>query len=267
MVTLLALAVLTQSSSLSYADSLYRQGEVYRAAGEYHRWLFENPSGSERPRALYGLGKAYLKGQRYTEAEATLRQVPEASEWGPLARLSLAKASMGLGREAEAKRLLTELIPSLGEPATAQLGLLAARGGDWQKARQHFEAGGSKTVATLATQRLETPDRSPALAAAFSLVPGGGQLYLGRRSNALNAVLFTVVTGLASYYYFNRENPILGTTAAALSLSFWGGGIYGAAVEARHLNQQTEKAFLQRVTETVESEAVEPETGSTSNPE
>jgi tetratricopeptide (TPR) repeat protein len=267
MVTLLALAVLTQSSSLSYADSLYRQGEVYRAAGEYHRWLFENPSGSERPRALYGLGNAYLKGQRYAEADAILRQVPEASEWGPQARLSLAKTAMGLGREAEAKRLLTELIPSLAEPATAQLGLLAARSGDWRTAQGHFEAGGSKTLATLATQRLATPDHSPALAAALSLVPGGGQLYLGRRSDALNAVFFTAVTGLASYYYFNRENPILGTTMAALSLSFWGGGIYGAAVEARHLNQQTEKAFLQRVTETLETETAETETGKTSSPE
>jgi len=251
MVTVLALAILSQTSSLPYADSLYRQAEYYRAAGEYHRWLFENPAGDERPKALLGLGKAYLKGKRYADAERTLRQVPEASPLSALARYSLAEAQLGLGRDAEAKQLLMELPASLREPASAQLGLLAARHGDWRTALGQFEANPS--LASLAQQRLDTPERPPAIAAALSLVPGGGQLYLGRPSDALNAVLFTAVTGLASSYYFNRGNPVLGGTAAALSLSFWGGSIYGAAVEARRINQQTERDFLQRATEQVEA--------------
>ncbi|MNX04749.1 Anaphase-promoting complex, cyclosome, subunit 3 [compost metagenome] len=251
MVTVLALAVLSQTSSLPYADSLYRQGEVYRAAGEYHRWLFENPTADERPKALLGLGKAYLKGKRYADAERILRQVPEASPLSPLARYSLAEAQLGLGRETEAKQLLLELPDTLRGPAAAQLGLLAARKGDWRTALGQFEANPS--LASLAQRRLDTPERDPAIAAALSLVPGGGQLYLGRHSDALNAFLFTAVTGLASSYYFSRGNNVLGGTAAALSLSFWGGSIYGAAVEARRVNQQTAHDFLQRATEQVEA--------------
>lgn len=251
MVTVLALAILSQTASLPYADSLYRQGETYRAAGEYHRWLFENPAGDERPKALLGLGKAYLKGKRYADADRLLRQVPEASPWSPLARYTLAEAQIGLGREADAKKLLVELPETLKEPASAQLGLMAARKGDWRSARGYFASNPS--LASLAQQRLETGERVPAIAAAASLVPGGGQLYVGRPSDALNAVLFTAVTGLASSYYLSRGNTVLGGTAAALSLSFWGGSIYGAAVEARRLNQQTERDFLQRATEAVEA--------------
>ncbi len=257
MVTLLALAILSQSTSLSYADSLYRQGEYFRAAGEYHRWLFENQAASERPRALYSLGKAYLKGQRYAEAETYLKQVPIASEWSPLARLSLAKASMGLGHDSTARRILGDLVTPLGAPAVAHLGLLSARNGDWQSALAHFEAASSETLVSLAKRRLSTPAPSPGLAAALSVVPGGGQLYLGRPSDAVNALLFTAVTAGAAAYYFNRENAVLGTTAAALSLTFWGGGIYGAAVEARRLGQQTESAFLQQATQEVETLSAE----------
>lgn len=251
MVTVLALAVLSQATTLSYADSLYRQGEYFRAAGEYHRWLYENPTAPDRPKALLGLGKSYLKGKRYADAERTLTQVPETSAWSPLARFSLARAQGGLGRVDEASRLFSELPASLREPADAQLSLLAARKGDWRAALGHVES--QPSLAALVQKRLETPERSPAAAAAMSLFPGGGQLYLGRHSDALNAVLFTALTGLASSYYFSRDNTVLGATAAALSLSFWGGSIYGAAVEAGRINQQTERDFLQRLTEKVEA--------------
>ena len=255
MVTVLALAILSQASTLSYAESLYRQGEYFRAAGEYHRWLYENPAAPDRPKAMLGLGNAYLKGKRFADAERTLSQVPETSDWYPRARYSLARTYGGLGRVNEAERLFSELPASLREPADAQLSLLAARKGDWRRALGHVDA--QPAIAIVVQHRLETPDRSPALAAALSLIPGGGQLYLGRQSDSLNAFLFTALTGLASGYYFSRDNTVLGATAATLSLSFWGGSIYGAAVEARRINQQTERDFLQRLTETVEAQSPE----------
>lgn len=252
MVTLLALAMLAQSSTLDYADSLYRQGEYFRAAGEYHRWLFENPAADERPQALYGLGLSYMQGKRFAQAKDVLSQVPEASPWAPLAKLSLAKATSELGNDTEARQILVGLPSSFSKPANAQLGLIAAKHGDWREALTHFDAS-DPALARLAKRRLATADKPPALAAALSIVPGGGQLYLGRPSDALNALLFTSLTGLVAAYYFQRDHAVLGTAAAALSFSFWGGSVYGAAVEAQRMNRQTESRFYQQAAERVES--------------
>lgn len=253
MVTLMALAALSAPGTLAYAETLMQQGEYFRAAGEYHRWLFENPTGSDRPKALYGLGSAYLKGQRYAQAEATFLQVPTSSEWSPRARFSLAKAYLGLQRVEEAHALFSELSGPLFEPAKAQLGLMAARSGDWQQARTHFASLASSDLEGLARRRLDTPSLSPGWIAARSVVPGGGQLSLGRHGDALNGFLFTSVSALASAYYFNRGNAVLGSTAGLLSLSFWGGSIYGAAVEARRINRQTEEAFVRQTQDLVET--------------
>jgi tetratricopeptide (TPR) repeat protein len=60
------------------------------------------------------LGDAYLVGKRYAEAAQGYQQLLETAPAIESARLQLAKALRGMGREAEAEALFTE--PGLEAP-------------------------------------------------------------------------------------------------------------------------------------------------------
>ena len=53
---------------LGYADDLYAEHEYFRAAGEYHRYLYEHPDGALAGAAHERLGWCYVHGARWEQA-------------------------------------------------------------------------------------------------------------------------------------------------------------------------------------------------------
>jgi tetratricopeptide (TPR) repeat protein len=201
---------------LGYADHLYAEREYFRAAGEYHRYLYEQPAGPLAGAAHARLGWCYVHGARWEQALRQFRQLSGVS-------LGLGRAYLGLGRLAEARAVFEAL------HAERQLARLAAREGRWAAALPAYEG---TSAADALRARLAYRPLSPELAAACALVPGGGYLYAGQPTDALAAFTVTSGFGLTAWYYAGREpgNPI-GLTCGGLAGVFWAGSAFGAVRE------------------------------------
>ncbi|NIQ96268.1 MAG: tetratricopeptide repeat protein, partial [Desulfuromonadales bacterium] len=64
-----------ESPSLSFADALFAEGDYYRAITEYKRYLHHFPQGAEASRAALEIGRSYLAGGRYEQADEAFDRV------------------------------------------------------------------------------------------------------------------------------------------------------------------------------------------------
>lgn len=90
------------------------------------------------------------------------------------------------------------------------------------------------------------PLKSPALAGTLSaLLPGAGQLYLGRWTDALLAFSFTALfAGATAYSHFGLDSLPFTITSGLLTLGFYSGNITNAVVDARRINATRYEDFF-----------------------
>jgi hypothetical protein len=123
------------------------------------------------------------------------------------------------------------------------LGWIAADQGDWEGAGRAWDR--ININSTLPRDALITalkdarplPHKSPTLAGTLSIVPGMGQLYLGRGQDALVALVIAGGSIWASWEAYDNDLPALGTLLALVGAGFYAGNIYGAVSGAYKFNQ------------------------------
>jgi tetratricopeptide (TPR) repeat protein len=217
-----------QAGPLVYARRLYDEGEYFRAAGEYHRYLYEKPDGPELADALLGLGLCYLHGERWAPAERALQRVPEGPRTAE-ARYVLGRVYLGQGRRDAARKAFEAGSDTLSR---TQLGRMAAEDGDWPGALKRFEEAGAAGPAELVRARLAFRPLSPLVAGLASAVPGGGYLYDGRPLDAFSALVLTGGLAGGAAYYLGNGNAVAGYGLGGLAGVFWAGSAFGAVREA-----------------------------------
>lgn len=234
--------------TLRFAAYMYAQGDYYRAAGEYHRWLFDHPTATDPSQALYGLGLSYLRGHRFDQAATFLARATEKSPAPPRAYYALALAQLGLGDRQAARQTLLPLVPAMATPARLQLGRLAAEDGDWTGARVLLRDAGAAELVEEVDRALAFRPYSPTLAGALAIVPGAGRVYLGRPGDVVGDLMMPLVLGGASWYYVQRQNQVMGLVLGLGAVSFWGGGILGTVRDAQRLNERAPQAAIEAIT-------------------
>lgn len=216
-------------TGLGYADHLYAEHEYFRAAGEYHRYLYEHPTGALGEAAHLRLGWCYVHGARWEQALKHFK--------GP--SLGLGRAYLGLGQVEKARAVFEALHSGL------QLARLEARKGRWAAVLPAVEG----TAAGAAVrERLGYRAKSPEVAVLCALVPGGGYLYAGQPGDAASTFGVTSGLGLTAAYYAWREpgNPI-GVACGGLAGVFWAGSAFGAYREALRANAAADARALAAV--------------------
>lgn len=117
--------------------------------------------------------------------------------------------------------------------------------GDLPAARAAWPADSPGTTREEPRRYLDLGYKSPALAAALSLAPGGGYLYAGQSGDAATALLVTGVCYGAAAWYFHHRAEGRGWMAAGLGGVFHLSGIYGGQRAARETNRSRRIGFLQ----------------------
>lgn len=140
-----------------------------------------------------------------------------------------------------------------GEPARTALGA-AERGlyasaarylrGDLAAARDAWPADPPGISRGEPRRYLDLGYKRPGLAAALSLVPGGGYLYAGQGADAFTALAVAGVCYGAAAWYLRHEAPVRGWAAAGLGGVFHLSGIYGGWRAARETNRSRRIGFL-----------------------
>lgn len=244
---------------------LFDEGDDYRAitALKRHRLLAATPQADHLTNLL--IGDIYRRNQHEELAISHFWQASEvAATFSP--RHSLASYHLGLqevcttmGAYAFCYPRLQELEESLHEYNEPHLQDLARYHRYFietvlQSPPQSWESFADPSLERAAQELLSRqelfdrlPLKSPALAGTLSaIIPGAGQLYLGRWVDALLAIGFTgIFAGATAYSHFGLKNIPLTITSGLFTLSFYAGNITNAVVDARRINANRYEDYFQ----------------------
>ncbi len=241
-----------------FADYLYTQGDYLRAAGEYQRYLFSEPT-PLGDNVLRRIADSYRLGGQPDRAVQFLETQSDSN----LARYELGATYFLMKQYDESIRFLKESQDLFqGEEyrwkSQILIGVNKLMQKRWENSVQHFDQFNLSGLPEAAGQRVSMykkyaedgrnlPSKSPLLAGFFSTVlPGSGRVYVGRPNDALFTLFLLGVLGWGAYDGFS-ENGVSsrkGWTLGTIGGIFYLGNIYGSVVAAQVHNRRTEAAFL-----------------------
>jgi tetratricopeptide (TPR) repeat protein len=250
-------------SVMGFADELFRQGDYYRAITEYERFIFLNPKASQVAGAKMQIGMSYYRGSKWEAARDWFNGVKEGYEAQAEGRegwLMLAKTHYQMRQYAVAERLLDEYIrrfpgdERVGD-AWIMKGICQARFGNTPWARESFSSVPTNSprradvdsLVGFADRLQDVRLKSPNVAAGLSAVlPGAGQLYVGRPRDAVVSFLVNGVTIAGMVAAFQNDEEVLGGLFALLESSWYFGNIYNASSGAHKYNARQRNAVFEQ---------------------
>ena len=255
---------MTPEKMLSFADHLFEQGDYYRAITEYERLIFFHPGHPLARTAKFQIALSYSRGDKFSQAIQRFRALSEEYPDNETGRKSLYL----LGETYYQKKDYTQAIDVLErflatypddarrDAARIRIGWAYLRQGNWQQASAEFQklpvdsslSAQAEGLATDAKAYPEIPKKSPALAAGLSAVlPGAGQLYVGRPADAAVSFLLNGFFIWATVEAFQHDNNVTGGILLFFESGWYLGNIYNAASSAHKDNRRAEQDFLDRL--------------------
>jgi len=249
---------------ISFADYLYAQGDYYRAITEYERFLFHYPSHALAENARYQIGMSYFKGDKFSQAIQKFLELSEKYPRSEVGKKSLIMLSEAYSRKRDyspaigALNRFIERYPDDPEMDGARIkkGWLYLEQRDWARASEQFrslpeESAFHERAASLAEEAKKYPDiprKSPGLAAGLSaIVPGAGQLYVKRPSDAGVSFLLNGVFIWGTVEAFKNHNDVTGGILLFFESGWYLGNIYNAMGSAYKYNNRAEREFLDKL--------------------
>lgn len=248
----------------SFADSLYEEGDYYRAITEYKRFIFSFPRHQFFSKAEFYIAMCYFKGGKWDLASQMYRSLATRYAQKPIGKnalFHLAKVYYRSGQYGSAIRTCHELQKNylhdpLAGDAKIMLSICYLRLRQSEKAKEVLDgslhdAELSVTADGLA-QEIEKykslPSKSPELAAGLSaVIPGSGQLYVKRpRDAAISFLLNSLFIG-AALGAFNNDENVLGGTLLFVESIWYFGNIYNATNSAHKYNSRIWEKFMKNV--------------------
>jgi tetratricopeptide (TPR) repeat protein len=245
---------------LSFADHLFAEGEYYRAITEYKRLLFLYPQHPQANEVRLQIGDCYLKGEKFDEAlehfQALLPlRLPE--EIKPKLLYKIGAVYYAKGEYGSARRQLEQIITRFPhspevERAHYLIGQSYLKQDEWIKAAGEFAKIGrgadAEQLSQGARRGRELPYKSPGLAGGFSaVVPGLGQLYVGRKQDALMAFLLNGVFIWGVVESFQRDNDVAGGILLFFETGWYFGNIYSAVSSTHKYNKKLKDDFRDKL--------------------
>lgn len=249
---------------LLFADHLLNDGEYFRAITEYRRFLFTYPDDTRATMALFRIGQAFYRGESYAEALQTFRELerrdPDGS-YGQQARLWQGESLLRQAQYRAAEQIYTRFIDQT-EPASLtpyahyQRGWTFLYRRQWQEAAQAWQRVPPDHPLYPAAQQLVSesqvgerlPRKSPALAGLLSgVLPGSGQLYIGRRGDALLAFLLNGLFIAGTIEAIDHGELAVAGVLSFFEAGWYIGNVYGAVNGAHKHNRNATETMLKQL--------------------
>jgi hypothetical protein len=249
----------------SFAESLFVEGDYYRAISEYKRFVFFFSKNELVEKCAYRIGECYYKAKRWQEALQTFSsfiiKYPE-SPMKPGALYHKGVAEKQLKRYTDALSTFQELIKlklhEFTDKAVYQSGIVLMEMEKWQQAKERFsivpkDSPLAKSASIIASEILhmdDLPKKSPATAGTLAaILPGAGHLYTERPRDALVAFLLNGAFILGAIELFRHENYIAGGIVTFFEIGWYTGNIYSAVSSAHKYNERTREDFIEHLKE------------------
>lgn len=249
---------------LAFAAQLIQQKEYYRAITEYRRFLFNFPHDDRRSMAQFRIGLAFYGGRDYGEALKAFGEVAELhpdSPHGKLAGLWQGECRMRQGKFEAAENLFGVARLSLagetpGDHAVYRQAWALLYQQQWQEAREQFQSipfsnsfrDTANHIAEAIPDIEHVPRKSPVLAGVLSAaLPGSGQFYIGRRGDALLALLLNTLFVAGIVEAMNQDRPAVAGLLGFFEAGWYAGNILGAVNGAHKYNTHQGRRFIEEM--------------------
>jgi tetratricopeptide (TPR) repeat protein len=259
---------------LTRGDTLYYEGDYYRAITEYKRYLAVAPDDDARDAVRLKIAWMYAQSEQHAAAAATLRDVrvgrPADDRLALWSTLYFADMALEADRSGVAEQVYTRAIERCqgaeleADPAPGKFGrgdcrfveAYARLGRARLRAKAHDFDGAARELdlippafphAARAAQvaahvrHVELPHKSPALAGTLSIVPGLGHFYIeeyGAGAVAMvwnGAFIYAFVDSIVSQRY--GQAALIGL----VELIWYSGTIFGAVSGANRFNRDARR--------------------------
>ncbi|MDY0398015.1 MAG: tetratricopeptide repeat protein [Desulfuromonas thiophila] len=245
----------TASLQLGFADTLFAEGDYYRAVSEYKRYLYLQPDSPHAAQAHLNLARASLLAGRSAEGRQALDALiasHPASPQAAAAQLLLAEIPFRQQQYQQSHQLLQQPLTDSASTFLRQhqqrlslWNLLHGEQYPQALALWHSDPAifGLEEADLQALQ--QRPRKSPALAGSLSAVlPGAGQLYNGRYREAGLALALNAAFLLGGLQAIDTGNSILGGILLFFEAGWYGGNIYNAMNSAHKFNRDQHQTAL-----------------------
>jgi tetratricopeptide (TPR) repeat protein len=235
-----------------FADHLYKKGDYFRAVTEYERlkFLFPNAEQVTSGNAEYMIAMCYLNGKKYDIAEKKFHEIiqlfPESGAAGNAARFLIAlyletnspdKAIRALRRHKDVLLLSDREFALFSSYCNFALHRKDQALSPLEPSEQPYWEN----------KFAQIPKASPILAGSLSaILPGAGQLYVGRKSDALIAFIINAALIGGAYAAFENDEEVLGGVFVFFETSWYAGTIYNAVNSAHKRKRNGTRKFLER---------------------
>lgn len=251
---------ITAPRQYAFADHLFQNGEYRRAAEEYERFVFFFPAHELRRKAEFQTAEAYRLAGDLATAIKYYQPLTRFSgaEPDPIsvdAYFMLSETYLRMRADSQALLQLRNIIAlcdkiEILDKAYYRMGWIFVGQGDWSGAKRswnlisaHDHYPKQRLLKAAEEDMPQIPKKSPAMAGTLSVIPGMGQLYLGRGQDALVAFVITGGTMWAAYEAFDNELPVLGVMLSMVGAGFYTGNIYSAVSGAHKYNHYQIQQF------------------------
>ena len=251
----------TVDRMMAFADHLFAAGDYYRAITEYERVAFHHPDAPQALTARFQVAMCYYRGGKFSLAARHFGDLAGRSPDEAVAKKAALMVAESHYRDGDYRSAIAALDAFLGrypagpetDAAVILLGRCHLREGNWERAAKIFEsvptesasAGMAAGLAVGARNYPALPRKSPALAGVLSaLVPGAGQLYVNRPTDAAVAFLLNAAFVWAAVESFDRGNDVAGGILVAFEAGWYSGNIVNAVGGAHQYNRRARQEYL-----------------------
>lgn len=259
-----ATATTPEETQFTFAESLEREGDPYKALLEYQRYVHFYPNGAHVTDARIRSVWCYYRGRRWATSLSGFRDLSRTLPAGAArgeALLGEGLCQLQLLSPLSARQVLAASAEEPSGPvvqARLLTGWTFMEEWNWKEAASCFRSLQDSPDATrehaLAVDLLQAaneaealPHKIPALSIVLSAVfPGGGQIYCGRASDgvftAVVTDLFLVLAGVS----WERNQTSAAATLGVIGAIFYAGNLVGGYNAALIANERAPRAILER---------------------
>jgi|GEM_PF-744377 len=248
---------------LSFAESLFAEGDYFRAITEYKRFIYFSDDIRGNNFAYFRIGECYYRLKEFTRAKDVFKSLVRNKELGDdfnlRAMFYIGKIYYKEGQYFLARCKFKDVIENCSSKendnpfltdAHLYIGLTFLKERLWEEASEEFckiASGGTVSKEVLLGKKLKR--KSPAIAGVLSIIPGLGKIYAGVSKDGIFSFISISLLGYLTYeiYSKNKNWDLASGMLAILSLSYYFGNIYGSVDAARLYNNKQEEKFIGRI--------------------
>jgi len=238
---ILLMSLLHIMADTAFADSLYANGEYYRAITEYYRGIF---SGEDRDYCHSRIRLSFLKGEDYSGLVDYLD-----TNTNPDDRAYRSYAWIKQGRADIASHVSSGTADSISRSWYA---ISEAYRGDYGEAAEiarSLPEEQREPLSELVMGADSLSYRSPALAAGLGIIPGLGYAYTGSWQTAISAFLTNIIIGAVTFELLDSKLEVAAIGSGLAGLGFYLGSINGSAQDAVKRNRRLRTKYLDQALE------------------